>query len=357
MNSKLNAARFLSTGLLITATAWCTAQTTQPTLAARYETVTASNSPGSGQDSLIDATVEAVRQTRLSSQVTGAVVKVHVRVGEYVHAGQVLLRLDGKNAQEQTQASLAQLQAAESAYLTAVRDLDRQTRLFEKQYISPAALERVQTQKDLAHAKLENARAQNNMASHQSGFYNIVAPYDGVVSELDATLGDMAMPGKPLLTMYDPKAMRLRAFVPQSWQKLMPASAHPRFSFQGDGSSQTSNSHEWVPVIDAATHSIELRIPLPSGSGPYLPGQFARVWLPSTSPSGADSGRVWVPASATIKRSELLAVYVVKSDGEITLRQVRLGPIQGDWVEVLSGLNAFEQVVRQARLVNLKKDR
>jgi RND family efflux transporter MFP subunit len=194
------------------------------------------------------------------------------------------------------------------------------------------------------------------MNNHQRGFYNITAPYDGVVSELSTVLGDMALPGKPLLTVYDPKAMRLRAFVPQAWQQAMPATAQPKFSLKDELAPQMAGSHEWVPVVDSATHSVELRINLPMGSGPYLPGQFARIWLPMTSSSGTASGRLWIPASATLKRSELLAVYVVKPDGEIFLRQVRLGQTQGDWVEVLSGLDAAERIVRQARTVNLKKD-
>jgi RND family efflux transporter MFP subunit len=356
MNPLLNAARLFSTGLLITASAGCWAQSSPSDRAATYETVAVSNQPAMGHATMVDAAVEAIRQTRLASQVAGSVVAVNVRVGDHVRAGQVLVRLDGQNAQEQAMASQSQLQAAESANLTAARDFDRQKRLFEMQYISQAALERAQTQKDVAQAKLQSARAQSNMAIHQSGFYNITAPYDGVVSELSTVLGDMALPGKPLLTVYDPKAMRLRAFVPQAWQSTMPATAQPKFSLQDDMAPQTARSHEWVPVVDSATHSVELRINLPVGSGLYLPGQFARVWLPMAPPSGTTPGRLWIPATATIKRSELLAVYVVKPDGEIFLRQVRLGQTQGDWVEVLSGLDAAERIVRQARSVNLKKD-
>ncbi len=319
------------------------------------ETVAVAGPSVAGQLTAVDATVEAVRQSRLASQVSGAVVALNVRVGDRVKAGQVLISLDGQSAKEQVLSSKAQLQAAESAYLASSRDFERQNRLFEKQYISQAALERAQAQKDLAQARLKAAQAQSNVAQHQSGFYSIVAPYSGLVSELNVSLGDMAMPGKPLLTVYDPSVMRLRAFVPQSWQASMTKSAQAQFSVPGDDSPQAATAFEWVPMVDSATHSVELRIPLPTGTS-YPPGQFARIWLPIGSPAGTDQGRIWIPLSATIKRSELVAVYVVKPSGEEVLRQVRLGEIRGNQVEVLSGLDASERIVRQARTVNTKKD-
>jgi membrane fusion protein, multidrug efflux system len=350
-------ARMVLSGAVVTGHLWGWAQTppsAEPKVP--YDTVVALDRSEGTHSTVVDATVEAVRQTRLASQVAGAVVAVNVQVGDRVQAGQVLIRLDGHNAQEQSLASQAQLQAAESAWQVATRDLERQKRLFDKQYISQAALERAQTQKDLAQARLSAAQAQHHISTHQNGFYLITAPYGGIVSALDTALGDMAMPGKPLLTVYDPSAMRLRAFVPESWKPWMPANAKPQYTIHNQDVPQTATQFEWVPLVDSATHTIELRIPLPAANGPYTPGQFARIGLPIQRQGLAPQGRIWIPVSATLKRSELVAVYVVKPGGEVVLRQVRLGPTQGDQVEVLSGLDASERIVRQANTVHIKKD-
>ena len=72
------------------------------------------------------------------------------------------------------------------------------------------------------------------------------------------------------------------------------------------------------------------------------PGMFARAWLPIA--GGADA-RLYVPARAVVRRAELTAVYVIGGDGRALLRQVRLGRVQGDTVEVLAGVSAGERVV------------
>jgi hypothetical protein len=68
---------------------------------------------------------------------------------------------------------------------------------------------------------------------------------------------------------------------------------------------------------------------------------FARAWLPVSAGAGA---RFYVPARAVVRRAELAAVYVVGSDGRALLRQVRLGRVLGDRVEVLAGVSAGERV-------------
>ena len=79
-----------------------------------------------------------------------------------------------------------------------------------------------------------------------------------------------------------------------------------------------------------------------SGLSGASPGMFARAWLPVS--AGADT-RLYVPARAVVRRAELSAVYVLGSEGRPLLRQVRLGRIQGNTVEVLAGVSAGERVV------------
>src|SRR5690606_4528568 len=95
-----------------------------------------------------------------------------------------------------------------------------------------------------------------------------------------------------------------------------------------------------LPSVDPATHTLTVRFDLPAGTL-AVPGSFARVWLPGAAGDGA---RVSVPLSALVRRGELTAVYVIGSDQKPLLRQVRLGPVSGDRVEVLSGLRAGERV-------------
>ena len=321
-----------------------------------YETVLAATGSSYASVQSIDAVVEAVRQTQLSAQVAGAVVGVNVKAGDRVKAGQVLISLDARNATDNATANQALVEAATSSWLLASRDWERQKQLFEKQYISQAALERAQTQKEAAQARLQAAEAQARVANHQRSFYQITAPYSGIVSELNTALGDMALPGKPLLTVYDPLALRLRAFVPQSLRVQLDTHVKLSFELTEIAAAQTTSQYEWLSVTDPATHTVELRIPLQNPALGVQPGQFARVWLPvnMAQTQDQDSQRIWIPLSATIKRAEMTGVYVQKTNGEIGLRQVRLGETRNNLVEVLSGLNPKERVVRDARVVAVK---
>lgn len=297
---------------------------------------------GSTAGTSLDAVVEAVRQTTLSAQVPGAIVALKVRAGDRVAAGQQLIRIDARAAEQSVAGSAAQVDAAQAAWKVASRELERQQALFQKHYISQGALDRAQAQADAAQAQLKALQAQAGAARTQSGFFVLGAPYAGVVSEVQVALGDMAMPGRPLLTLHDPSALRVTAAVPQA---LLPAvSANlkaARVELPGaQAGLQTPAQVQLLPTIDPVTHTAQLRLVLPAGLQGVTPGLFARVWLPTA----GDAARFHLPASAILRRAELTAVYVVDAQGKPRLRQVRLGRSEGDRVEVLSGLRADDKV-------------
>lgn len=294
------------------------------------------------QDASYDGVVEAVRQTELAAQVPGAVVALSVKAGDRVQAGQVLLRLDARAAEQTAAAGAAQVRAARAAQEAATREFERQKQLFEKNYISRAALDRAEAQYKSAQAESAAQLANAGAARTQSDFYVVRAPYAGVVADVSVVLGDMAMPGRALLTLYDPGALRVRAAVPQTVATRLGGSGKPLIEIPGVGAGIVPARSQLLPAVDPATHTLELRLDLPAGVSGAVPGMFARAWLPGA--AGAAAGRLYVPASAVLRRAELTGVYVVTREGKPLLRQVRLGRAEGDAVEVLSGVSAGERV-------------
>lgn len=289
-----------------------------------------------------DGTVEAVRQTTVAAQVPGAVVELAVQAGDRVKAGQLLLRLDARAAEQQAGAAAAQVQAARAALDAATRELERQRQLFQQQYISQAAFDRAESQFKTAQAQAAAQVASAGAARTESGFYVVRAPYDGVVSQVGVVLGDMAMPGRPLLTVYDPAQLRVSASVPASAAQALAGAMTPRAELPGAAVARLAPLRwQRLPSLDPATHTVELRLELPPGTA-AAPGSFARVWLPSA--AGAGAARILVPRQAVVRRAELDAVYVLTAEGRPLLRQVRLGPVAGDRVEVLAGLAAGERL-------------
>jgi RND family efflux transporter MFP subunit len=305
------------------------------------------NRPGANEVSL-DAVVEAVRQATLSAQVPGAIVSLNVKAGDRVRAGQELLRIDASAAQQNVAGSTAQLEAAQANMRVAGKELERQKQLFQKQYISQGALDRAQAQFDAAQAQVNAQQAQTRAAQTQTGFFSVRAPFSGVVSDVPVTLGDMAMPGRPLLTLHDPSALRVSAAVPQSMiEGVRQQIKTVRYEIAGHTS--VSAAHvQLLPSVDPVTHTAQLRMALPAGVEGLAPGMFARVWVPVTplAPNAKDA-RVFLPLTAIVRRAEMTGVYVMDAQGQPRLRQVRLGRTTGQTVEVLSGVSAGEQVVTE----------
>jgi RND family efflux transporter MFP subunit len=275
------------------------------------------------------------------------VVGLEVRAGDRVRSGQVLLRLDARAAEQAAAASAAQVGAASAEQEAATRDFERQRQLFAQNYISRAALDRAEAQYRAARAGAAAQMATASAARTQSGFYVVRAPYDGIVADVAVVLGDMALPGRPLLTVYDPRALRVKAAVPQTVALQLVADMRPEAEIPGVGQRIAPARWQLLPTVDPATHTLELRLDLPAVAARLTPGMFARAWLPLP---GAADRRVYVPQGAVLRRAQLDAVYVVGPDDRPLLRQVRLGRPDGDRIEILSGLDAGERVALEPQV-------
>ncbi len=294
-----------------------------------------------------DGVVESIRQTVIAAQVPGAVVELGVRPGDRVKTGQVLVRIDARAADQNAGASEAQVQATRASLEIATRDLERQRQLFAQNYISEAALQRVEATFKAARAQSLAFAAQAGVAHTESGLHAIRAPFPGVIADVPVSLGDMAMPGRPLLTLYDPAALRITAAVPQSLAARPLVGMLPRVEVPGLPAGRqwlTPLRIEVLPTADPGTHTVQIRLDLPADTEGASPGMFARVWLPAADGAAKAAPGVSVPLGSIVRRAELTALYVLDQDGRPALRQVRLGRITGDAVEILSGLTPGERV-------------
>jgi RND family efflux transporter MFP subunit len=298
-----------------------------------------------------DGVVEAVRQTVIATQVSGAIVELPLNVGDNFKAGALLVRMDARAANQEANASRAQVDAARAALVVVAKDYERQKQLFAKAYISAAQLERAESQFKSASAQANAQIAQAGAVQTQSGFYILNAPYAGVVAERPVTLGDMAMPGRALLTIYDPSVLRVTVTLPQARLAGMVAGQAVRIEFPGLPEAQryvTASKMTILPVADSATHTVQIRLDLPAGVKGLTPGMFARASLAMVANAGkadASEARLYVPAKAVFRRAELTAVYVLNAQGRPLLRQVKAGAVSGAEQEILSGVMAGEQVV------------
>lgn len=271
-----------------------------------------------------EAVIEATQQATVATQVSGRIVSVKVEAGQRVRAGQLLMAVDAREAVENVAAARAQLAQAEANF-------QRTQNLFRQKFVSQAAL-------DQAEATLKSARAQAAAAGAGASHATVTAPIAGIVAQRHAELGDLATPGKPLVTVFAPGALRAIASIPQYRLKEAQKASAARIEFPESRRWLDGARIEILPTIDAQSHTATARIYLPDAEG-IVPGMAVRVHFVV-----GTAQKLTVPPQAILRRGEISAVYVLK-DGKLSLRQVRLGEAVGDGeIEVLSGLASGDTI-------------
>jgi len=280
--------------------------------------------------------VEATRQSTVSAQISGRVKEIHFDVGDHVKKGQVILRIDEREAKEALAGSQAQVRQAQANLQNAKSTYERSKQLFAEKFISQSALDKAEAEYKISLAQAAESESDAGQASIARGYTTVVAPYAGVVAARLVELGEMVMPGKQLMTGFDPGELRVVVSVPQ--YKLTEIGNKPEAMVEVPSLSRTikAASSTVQPLADARTHSTLVRVYLPANETGIYPGMFVRVHFAT-----GKSNKLVVPAKAVLHRSEVVAVYVVENDNVLKLRQIRVGEATPDGlVEVLSGLNA-----------------
>lgn len=284
--------------------------------------------------------VEATRQSTVSAQISGRVKEILFDVGDRVKPGQLILRIDEREAAQALAGSQAQLAQAQANLQNAKSTYERAKQMFAQKFISQASLDKAQADYQVAVGQAAASHAGASQAGLAHAYTAVVAPYGGVVAARHVEVGEMVMPGKPLMTGFDPSEMRVLVSVPQ--YKLAEIGKHPEVMVEVPTLNRYIKAAmtKVQPLADARTHGTEVRVYLPANEADIYPGMFVRVHFVV-----GKIRKLMLPASAVLRRSEVVAVYVVDEKGAVKLRQVRLGEASADdGVEVLAGLNPGEKV-------------
>ncbi len=292
----------------------------------------------------VDGKVEAERQAIIATQTAGRILERLVDAGDRVSKGQLLLRIDDRETRQQETAYVAQLAAAEAQLAQAKLDRDRNAAMLQKKLIGQAAYDQSETIYRAALAEVNAQRASTELSQTQRSFTQVVSPYDGLVAAVSANVGDLAMPGKPVMTVFDPSAFRVFANLSVSvlsrWQREVPMKVNLAHITGVDTAQEVIPTQVVVlPQTDPVAQQVTVRLDLPAGLPNLLPGTFVKVQVPVLS-----DARLLVPAKAVLRRGEMTAVYVLRDNLAPQLRQIRLGKVLGAQVEVLAGVEAGEQV-------------
>jgi len=303
---------------------------------AGLETVTVS--PGErGAERLFDGLVEAVQQATLAAQTSGRIVALERDVDDPVQRGDVILRISGVEQKANVDAARQALTEATAMATEARRRYARVEELAAQKLLSQSDLDRATADRDAAEARLAAARAGVASAEEQYGYTEVRAPFDGVVTARHVEVGEAVAPGQPLTAVAALGALRVNVDVPQGLAEEIRSLGTARV-YAGDRVLESA-SITVFPAAASGSNTVRVRVELPPGVADLYPGMFVKAGFRSGAPVA-----LRVPASSVVRRSEVTAVYVVSGDGQVRLRQVRLGRRLGDEVEVLAGLAAGERI-------------
>ena len=298
------------------------------------------------QQGLISATgtLSARRELPVGSVGEGGrVASVVVDAGDYVRAGQVLAVIDRAVQSRQAQSSAAPIEARRADANLAQANLDRALQLVERGFISQADIDRLTATRDAAEAQVRIAEAQYQERLARNAQLNIVAPAAGLVLERNVEPGQVVGPGSGVLfSIARDGQMELLAEVSES--DLARLSVGTVASVTPVGTSEAFEGQVWQvsPVIDQNSRLGVARIALPASQA-LRPGGFATAQINSGS---VVSPRL--PESAIMSDDRGSYVYVVNAENTVERRDVELGLINDDGIEVASGLDGSERVVLRA---------
>jgi len=289
---------------------------------------------------LLEGSVEAISKATVSAETSGRVDSVLVDVGDRVIAGAVILKLVGSEQKESLNQANAALIEATTQSEVENEQYQRIKALYQKKLISKASYDQSNASYKTAKARVASAQAAVKRAQKQVSYTEIKAAYTGVVSARHVEVGEAVLPGMPLMTGFDADHLRVTVDLPQSIAKRI--KNQPTIHIQlSEGELIQPAKIIFFPIADESTSTVRMRLVLPEKIGNLYPGELVKVKVQT-----GIKQKLLIPASSIVYRSEVVGIYVVDNKKGMVpkLRQIRIGSIDNQQVEVLAGLTAGESI-------------
>lgn len=295
--------------------------------------------------------IEAENSANVSTRMMGYVTKVHVKVGQKVNAGQLLVSVNNTDLQaKKAQVDAAILQAT-AGYNNAKKDYDRFVNLFNQQSASQKELDDMTSRYEMAKAGLEGAKQMRNEVMAQFSYSNITAPFSGEVTNTFIKEGDMANPGMPLVSVEGASRLQVTAMVSESDITSIKNGMSVKVLVKSTNQELSGKVSEVSGSAKNTGGQYLVKINLNTTGSKVLSGMFVNVQFPvanQVTTSTKQSDKVLIPENALVKQGQLTGVYTIGNENTAILRWLRIGKTFGNQVEVLSGLSSNEQYIISA---------
>jgi RND family efflux transporter MFP subunit len=280
----------------------------------------------------IPAGIKAREATLVSSQILARIKNIHVRAGDNVTKGQLLVTLESEGLKAQLAQAVAMEDAAQASLTEAQETLERTQTLKDKGLVSQSVLDNAVAGFRRFSSEVVAATQRKQAAQTALEYSIITSPFSGVVVERSAEPGNMASPGQLLLSLYDPLTLQIEADVRESLATHLEIGRQITVKIDSLAKYIDATIVEIVPAADPNARSFLVKAGIKFDPS-LKPGMFARMLI-----ENGVKNVLSIPEDYVKSYGQLDMVWLVKN-GHASRRFIRLGKSDAELVEVVSGLN------------------
>ncbi|HEY6414149.1 MAG TPA: efflux RND transporter periplasmic adaptor subunit [Edaphobacter sp.] len=299
-------------------------------------------SPVANSDTYV-STIKSRRSATMQPQVEGNIVKMLVKSGDIVKAGQVLMQIDPLKQQATVQSQQGTQAQKKAVYDYSKIDIERQRKLFEAGVVAREAYDQAIQAYENSKADYEANAALTITQKEQLAYYLIRAPFNGMVGDVPVNLGDYVSPTTLLTTVDEITDLEAYIYIPTGRIGQIRMGL-PVEILDPDGNVVVKSTISFLsPQIDNGLQSILAKAQIPRTTQKLRTQQLVKARVTwSTAPAPV------VPVLAVTRIGGQTFVYVAapKGDGYIAHQvPVTLGETVGNTYPVLGGLNPGDKVI------------
>lgn len=287
-------------------------------------------------------TVESIHNPTVSAETSGQIVSIEVSEGLPVGAQQLLATIDSTLQSIEAGKAADEIQRQKVLLDNQQREVNRLLRLAQSQSVSKDKLDNEQAQLHMLLAMLEVAKKQSEQALYLESKTRVQAPREGVIAKRYVSMGDYVTPGQPLFDLVSVKKLQARLAFSERHAASIRVGKEVRLQSPASLATAAIGTVTSInPQINPRSRALDVIVEFDNPGGWY-PGAS----VDATLIVGQNRDALTVPMLSVVRRDGDDVVFVV--DGHhASKRIVKLGWREDDWVEVLEGLAAHDQVVTE----------
>lgn len=287
----------------------------------------------------VTASVQSGQTTQVAAQIQAKIKAIYVKSGDSIKAGQLLISLDDQNLKARRAQAAQNLNVINAHLRQAKSHFTRTQNLFVKESATLVDLEAAKADYESLKSQLLSSRQALIETQHVLEFSQIKATFAAQVIDRYAEPGDIASPGKILLSIYDPASLRFEAHVRESVAIGLKRGQILEARIDTLDKTLPVTIAEIVPAADTGTRSLLIKTHDEQQNG-LFPGMFARLRIPQ-----GDEQALLIPEVYLHQVGQLDVVWVLE-DGQPVRRFVRIGQGYPDGrIKIIAGLKAGEQII------------